>query len=145
ERAKAWQIERPLFGALHLTTAMFQESKTPAVVQAMKALLDQPTRQFLVDHILPDLTTEHDQKQSEYQGALAEWQSGTAGVQEPASGWILGRRIQVRRKFALIDRSWRRAAFVAYYVYATAIGRVFEWYARRSGLNIPSRSMARPR
>jgi hypothetical protein len=117
-RAKAWQIERPLFGALHLTSAMFTGAKTAAVSQAMDALLDPPTRQFLVDQILPDPTTER-------------------------SGWVSGRRIQLHRKFALFDRRWRRAAFVAYYIFATAVGFVFEWRARRSGLNIPPRSMVR--
>jgi hypothetical protein len=117
-RAKAWQIERPLLGALHLTSAMFPGAKTAAVSQAMDALLDPPTRQFLVDQVLPDPTTER-------------------------SGWVSGRRIQLRRKFALFDRCWRRAAFVAYYIFATAVGFVFEWRARRSGLNIPPRSMVR--
>ena len=48
-RAKAWQIERPLFGALHLTSTIFPGTKTAAVARAMDALLDPPTRQFLVD------------------------------------------------------------------------------------------------
>lgn len=115
-RAKAWQIERPLFGALHIATAMFPSLKTAAVVQAMHALLDRSTRQFLVDHILPDPTTE-------------------------PSGWVSGRRIQLRRKFGLMDRRWRRAAFVAYFIYEAAASRVFEWRARRSGQKIPPRSM----
>jgi len=119
-RAKAWQIERALFGALHITTAMFPAAKTTAVSQAMDALLDRPTRQFLVDQILPDPTTER-------------------------SGWVSGRRIQLRRKFALMDRRWRRLAFVLYQIYATAGGLVLEWRARRSGLKIPSRSMLRSR
>ncbi len=119
-RAKAWQIERPLFGALHITTAMFPAAKTTAVSQAMDALLDRPTRQFLVDQILPDPTTER-------------------------SGWVSGRRIQLRRKFALMDRRWRRLAFVVYQVFATLGGFALEWRARRSGLNIPSRSMIRSR
>lgn len=118
--AKAWQIERPLFGALHVTTAMFPGAKTLAVSQAMDALLDPPTRQFLADQILPDPTKE-------------------------PSGWVSGRRIQVRRKFALIDRRWRRFAFVAYQIFATVGGFVQEWRARRSGLNIPPRSMMRSR
>ena len=115
-RAKAWQIERPLFGALHLTAEMFPELKTAAVMQAMNALLDRPTRQYLVDHILPDPTTE-------------------------PSGWVSGRRIQLRRKFALMDRGWRRAAFVVVFIYATAAARVFEWLAHRRGMKIPPRSM----
>jgi hypothetical protein len=119
-RAKAWQIERSLFGALHVTAAMFPAVKTAAVIQAMNALLDRSTRQFLADHILPDPTTE-------------------------PSGWVSGRRVQLRRKFALMDRRWRRLAFLAYYIYATVVGLAFEWRARRSGLNIPRRSMTRPR
>ena len=118
-RAKAWQIERALFGALHITTAMFPALKTAAVSQAMSGLLDRSTRQYLVDQILPDTTTE-------------------------PSGWVSGRRIQLRRKFALMDRRWRRAAFVVYFIYATAVGLVFEWRARRRGL-IPPRSMVRLR
>jgi hypothetical protein len=45
----------------------------------------------------------------------------------------------------LMDRRWRRAAFVAYQVYATLGGLVLEWRARRSGINIPSRSALRSR
>ena len=119
-RAKDWQIERPLFGALHLTSAMFPALKTPAVTGAMIALLDPSTRQYLVDQILPDPTTE-------------------------PSGWVSGRRIQLRRKFALMDRRWRRLAFVLYQIYATVGGLALEWRARRSGLNIPSRSTLRAR
>ena len=120
KRAKVWQIERPLFGALHLTTTMFPVAKTAAVNQAIDALLDRSTRQFLVDQVLPDPTTE-------------------------PSGWVSGRRIQIRRKFALIDRSWRRIAFIAYQICATAVGSAFEWRARRKGVIIPPRSMTRPR
>lgn len=118
KRAKSWQIERPLFGALYLTSAMFPDAKTAAVGRAMDALLDRPTRQFLVARVLPDRTAQ---------------QSGSAS----------GRLTQLRRKFALIDRYRRRVAFVAYYVYASAIGLALEWRARRSGLKIPSRSMVR--
>jgi hypothetical protein len=120
KRAKAWQIERPLFGALHLTTAMFPDARTAAVDQTMDALLDRPTRQFLVTRVLPDRTKE-------------------------PGGAASGRLTQLRRKFALIDRYWRRVGFVAYYIYTSAIGLAFEWSARRSGLNIPSRSMVKSR
>src|SRR5205807_8795636 len=58
KRAKAWQIERPLFGALHLTTAMFSGAKTPAVSGAMDGLLDLQTRRFLISEVLPDPTSE---------------------------------------------------------------------------------------
>jgi hypothetical protein len=120
KRARDWQIERALFGALHVTSAMFADARTPAVHRAMDTLLDLPTRQFLIDKVLPDPTTE-------------------------PSGWVSGRRIQIHRKFALIDRSWRRIAFVAHSFYATAIGSTYEWRARRRGVNIPPRSMMRPR
>ena len=119
-RARAWQIERPLFGALHLTTEMFPGARTPAVVHAMEALLDPPTRSFLVNQVLPDPTTER-------------------------SGWVSGRRIQIRRKFALIDRPWRRLAFIAHHVYETALGSAFEWRMRMKGVKIPSRSVVTPR
>lgn len=115
-RAKDWQIERPLFGALHITAAMFPASKTAAVIRAMNGLLDQSTRQFLVDHILPDPKTE-------------------------PSGWVSGRRIQLRRKFALMDRRWRRIAFVGYFIYEAVASRLFEWRVRLSGQKIPPRSM----
>jgi hypothetical protein len=116
-RAKAWQIERPLFGALHITTAMFPDANTAAVGRAMDALLDRPTRQLLVE-VLPDPTTE-------------------------PSGYDAGRRIQVRRKFALMDRRWRKLALVAYQFYATAGGHVLKWRARRTGLKIPPRSLSK--
>jgi hypothetical protein len=117
-RAKAWQIERPLFGALHLTTTMFPGARTAAVDRAMEALLDRPTRQFLLTRVLPDRTTQ-------------------------PGGAASGRLTKLRRKFALIDRRWRRVAFVAYHIQATAIGLAYEWRARRSGVHIPSRSMVR--
>jgi hypothetical protein len=120
KRAKAWQIERPLFGALHLTTAMFSGARTAAVERAMDALLDRRTRQFLVSRVLPDPTTQ-------------------------PGGSASGRLTQLRRKFALIDRYWRRVAFVAYHIQATAIGLAFEWRARRNGLKIPPRSMIKSR
>jgi len=119
-RAREWQVERPLFGALYVTSSMFPGAKTAAVERAMDALLDRRTRQYLVKQILPDPTTE-------------------------PSGWVSGRRVQLRRKFALMDRRWRRAAFVAYQVYATLGGLALEWRARRGGMNIPSRSMLRSR
>ena len=119
QRAKDWQTERALFGALHVTSSMFADARTPAVHRAMDALLDRPTRQFLVDEVLPDPTTER-------------------------SGSVSGRRVQIRRKFALIDRRWRRIAFVAHTFYAAAIGVTYEWRARRRGVNIPPRSIIRP-
>jgi hypothetical protein len=121
KRARAWEMQRPLFGALHLTAAMFPGVNRPAVSAAMGALLDQRTREFLVARVLPNPTRE-------------------------PSGWAAGqRRLQLRRKFALIDRAWRRAAFIAYFIYATGVGLAFEWRVRRSGLKIPSRTMLKSR
>ncbi len=117
-RAKEWQIERPLFGALHLTTKLFPGAKTAAVARAMEVLLDAPTRQFLRDRVLPDPTSER-------------------------SGWVSGRRIQLLRKFGLMDRRWRRVGFAAYQIYAKAGALVMEWRARRRGLKIPPRSVLR--
>lgn len=119
QRARDWQMERALFGALHLTSSMFADARTPAVVRAMDALLDGATRRYLADMVLPDPTVEQ-------------------------SGWVLGRRVQIRRKFALIDRPWRRIAFVAHSFQAAAIGAVYEWRARRRGVKIPPRSAIRP-
>jgi hypothetical protein len=118
QRAKVWQIERPFFSALHLTSTMFPVANTAAVRRAMDGLLDPPTRKFLVEQILPDPTVE-------------------------LSGWSSGRRIQLRRKFALMDRHWRKVAFLTYSVVAAAVGRIFEWRARRSGARLPPRSMVR--
>jgi Uncharacterised nucleotidyltransferase len=120
KRAKAWQIERPFFGALHLTTAMFPGARTVAVARTMDALLDRRTRQFLATQVLPDRTTQ-------------------------PGGAASGRFTKLRRKFALIDRRWRRLAFVAYHVQSTAVGLVYEWRVRRSGVHIPSRSMVQSR
>ncbi len=114
-RAKDWQIQRPLYGALHITTTLFPGAATDAASRAMDALLDAPTRQFLRDRVLRDPTSER-------------------------SGWVSGRGVQLRRKFALIDRRWRRVGFVAYQIYSTLGGLVMEWRARRGGLKMPSRS-----
>ena len=46
-RAKAWQIERSLFGALHITTTLFPGARTAAVNEAMNALLDGETAEAL--------------------------------------------------------------------------------------------------
>jgi len=116
-RAKAWQIERPLFGALHLTSAMFPGAKTAAVSQAMDAVLDPPTASFWSTRFFPTRP-----------------RSAAGGFPDGACS---------SRKLALIDRRWRRAALVVDYIHATAVGLVFEWRARRGGLNIPPRSMVR--
>lgn len=88
-------------------------SSSAAVKQAINRLLDSPTRRFLVERVLPD------------------------PAKEP-SGHITGRRVQLWRKYWLMDRLWRRLAFFAYHVYETVIGSVIESRARRNGLfNLP--------
>ena len=108
-RAKAWGIERPLFGALHVTTNLFPSARTKAVEQAMDLLLDAPTRRFLVDRVLPDVATE-------------------------PSGRVTGRRVQLWRKYFLMDQRWRSVPLLAYHLYQMAIGLLIEWHARRKGL-----------
>jgi Uncharacterised nucleotidyltransferase len=120
KRAKAWQIERPFFGALHLVTAMFPDAKTAAVSRTMDALLDPSTRGYLATRVLPDRTTE-------------------------PGGASAGQVTKLRRKFGLIDRRWRKVAFVADHIQSTAMGLVYEWRVRRSGMHIPSRSTVRSR
>jgi hypothetical protein len=119
-RAKAWAIERPLFGALHVTTNLFPSARTKAVEQAMDLLLDAPTRRFLVDRVLPDPATE-------------------------PSGHVTGRRVQLWRKYSLMDRRWRSVLLLAYHLYEIAIGSLIEWHTRRKGLLIPPRPTTRSR
>jgi hypothetical protein len=114
-RAKAWGIERPLFGALHVTSTLFPSARTVAVTEAMELLLDAPTRRFLVERVLPDPAIE-------------------------PSGNVLGRRLQLWRKFLLMDSHWRRVAFVAYHAYETVGARLFEWRASRNGFFMQRRS-----
>jgi hypothetical protein len=118
ERAKAWGIERALFGALHVTSRLFRDAATPAVAAAVDRLLDPALRQYLVARVLPDPAVERSDHAS-------------------------GRVLQLRRKFALIDRGWRRLAFVCYHAYATAIGAVLEWQLRWRGHALPSRRALR--
>ena len=113
-RAKAWGIERALFGALHLTSSLFPAAATEPVKKAIDSLLDAPTRRFLLDRVLPD------------------------PAREP-SGHVTGRRVQLWRKYSLMDRYWRRLALGVYSAYETAIGSAIEWRVRRSGRFIPPR------
>jgi Uncharacterised nucleotidyltransferase len=113
-RAKAWQIERALFGALYLISNLFPAAATPTVKQAIDSLLDAPTRRFLADRVLPD------------------------PAKEP-SGHVTGRHVQLWRKYSLMDRHWRRLALCAYTAYETAVGSAIEWRTRRSGRFIPPR------
>jgi Uncharacterised nucleotidyltransferase len=108
-RAKSWNIERPFFSALHITSTLFPSIRTAAVTDAIEQLLDRQTRHFLVKRVLPDPATE-------------------------PSGHGSGRRRQLWRKFLLIDHAWRRVAFIVYYIYETLIGYAFEWCQRRKRL-----------
>jgi len=108
-RAKAWGIERPLFGALYLISTLFPSAGTAAVREAINLLLNVPTRRFLVDRVLPDPATER-------------------------SGHVNGRNVQLWRKYWLIDHTWRRFAFFAYHVYETAMGAAVAWRRRRNAV-----------
>jgi hypothetical protein len=118
QRAKAWGIERPLFGALNVMSTLFPSARSAAVGEAIDLLLDVRTRKFLVDRVLPDPATE-------------------------PSGHVTGRRVQLWRKFSLMDRRWRRLAFVAQYACETVIGLATEWRLRRNGLFDPPRPTTR--
>lgn len=114
-RAKAWGIERALFGAFHLVSDLFPALMTANLEAAIDTLLDAPTRRFLVDRVLPDPRIE-------------------------PSGHVTGRYVQLWRKFSLMDRHWRRLALCAHTAYETTIGSAIEWRIRRSGRFIPPRS-----
>ena len=88
--AKAWgKLERPLFGALHCDIRAVSGCGRQLWSPAMEQLASMRRRGvFLIDRALPDPATE-------------------------GSGHAAGRRVQIRRKFALIDRRWRRVAFIA--------------------------------
>jgi len=119
-RAKRWGIQRPLFGALHLTSTLFPSAGTQKVQEAIDLLLDARTRHFLIDRVLPDPASE-------------------------PSGHVTGRRLQLWRKYSLMDQRWRWLAFFAYHAYETAIGSAIEWRARRGGLFVPPRPSTRSR
>jgi len=114
-RAKAWGIERALFGALHLVCSLFPVLMTATVKEATGALLDASTRHFLIDRVLPDPKVE-------------------------LSGHVTGRYVQLWRKFSLMDRHWRRLALCFHSAYETTVGSAIEWRIRRSGRFIPPRS-----
>jgi hypothetical protein len=116
-RAKAWGIERALFGSLHLISNLLPKAATAPVNNAIDSLLDAPTRRFLVHRVLPDLATE-------------------------PSGHVTGRRVQLWRKYSLMDRHWRRLALGAYSAYETAVGSAIEWRIRKSGHFVPPRPTA---
>ena len=52
-RAKAWQIERSLFGALHMTATPAFPARKPRSSRALDSLLDASTRQFLAVRFSP--------------------------------------------------------------------------------------------
>ena len=113
--ARKWGIERPLFGALHVTSTLFPSARTMVVTDSIDQLLDAKTRRFLISRILPDPSAEH-------------------------SGHSRGRLLQLLRKFLLIDHAWRRFAFVVYYAYETGVGLISEWIVRQHE-QLPARHM----
>lgn len=98
-RAKAWRVERALFGALHISASLFPSWSCLQLQSAMQQLLDPAQRAELVERVLP------------------RWPADLPG--QP-----IGRRLQLRRKFSLIDQPWRRLAFVGYHAYASSVGSV---------------------
>jgi hypothetical protein len=114
ERARAWQIERPLFGALFVTSRLFPELAVPPVTRAMESLLTPRMRARLADRILPDPSRER-------------------------SSHASGRIQQLRRKFMLIDNGWRRLALLGFAAQQEAKGSWHEWRARRAGARLPPR------
>jgi hypothetical protein len=114
ERARAWRIERALFGALFLTERLFPSARHPLLSRGMNELLTARQRAFLADHILPDPALEHSNHGS-------------------------GRLLQVQRKFMLIDNLWQRLALAGYAAHQEVKGSLYEWRARRAGAKIPPR------
>jgi len=54
--AKAWGIERPLFGCIAFDINAFPNARTTAVMKPAESLLDSPTRRFLIERVLPTAT-----------------------------------------------------------------------------------------
>jgi hypothetical protein len=114
ERARAWRIERALFGALFLTERLFPSLRHPSLSRAMNDLLTVRQRAFLTDHVLPN------------------------PAREPSNHGS-GRLLQVQRKFMLIDALWQRLALAGYAAYQEMKGSWYEWRARHAGVKIPRR------
>ncbi|HTK79252.1 MAG TPA: nucleotidyltransferase family protein [Rhizomicrobium sp.] len=120
ERARSWQIERPLFGALFVTSQLLPSFAVPQVTEAMEALLTPRLRSFLRRHVLPDRSREH-------------------------SAYPFGRLEQLRRKFMLMDNAWRRLRFLGFATQQEVKGSWYEWRARRAGEQLPPRWSRPPR
>ena len=99
ERAKQWAIARALYGALRQAVRIIPELQTSAMEESMASLLPRRTRDFLDNHVLPD-----------------PWRMRRR-YKRPAKLW---------RKFALIDDSRHRVAFVLYQIYALVAGKLVE-------------------
>jgi hypothetical protein len=114
ERARAWRIERALFGAISLTARLFPSLQHAQVSDAVNELLTASQRAFLTRYVLPD------------------------PAREP-SGHAKGRLEQVRRKLFLIDSPWRRLRLLGFAMHQEFRGSLREWRLRRAGAEIPPR------
>lgn len=85
--ARAWRIERALYGSLRITAALFPEIETEPVAQTMESLVSPGARRFLDAFVLPDRL-------------------------KTLSGHRDGRAMQLWRKGWLTDGVARRAAFL---------------------------------
>jgi hypothetical protein len=92
--ARRWGVARALYGTLELGRRVVPELDTPQVRAVLKSLLPARTRRFLDGQVLFDPRVE-------------------------AAGHVRGRRVQLWRKFWLIETPWRRVAYVAYHLYAS--------------------------
>jgi hypothetical protein len=87
ELARAWRIERALYGSLRLVTALFREVETEAITQAMEGVLSPGARRFLDASVIPNRL-------------------------KTLSGHRDGRVLQLWRKWWLTDGVARRAVFL---------------------------------
>lgn len=98
--ARQWSVERALYGALRVVYAMFPDTRTPELSRVADSLLTARARRFLDERVLPDRTHEPSGHRS--------------------------RRIQLWRKFWLIDGVARRIAFAANHVWIASSAAVME-------------------
>jgi Uncharacterised nucleotidyltransferase len=98
QRAREWDVERALYGALRLASRFLPELADLGPGRAMPSLLKPSARRFLDQHVLPD-----------------PWEHGDG--REPR------RIVQVFRKLCLIDGFRHRATFGLYHAYALARGQ----------------------
>ncbi|CAM3109909.1 hypothetical protein SPAN111604_04185 [Sphingomonas antarctica] len=108
-RAKQWQIQRALFGALELHRRLFPSVAGDAVVAAIDTLLTPRGRDRLRAHVLHGLDGHRN------------------------------RAMQVQTKLNLIDSPWRRLALPVVAAWQEAKGRMYERRARRAGMVVPPR------